>query len=59
VKYNGTIIIDAFQAFIVSPFIFERFGLYKITGMSDFGLFLLLLSLVPIIFLYQRWYETE
>ena len=57
--FGTNIIIDAFQAFIVSPFIFEKFGLYKMNSMSNFGLFLLLLSLVPIIFLYQKWYETK
>ena len=57
--FGTNIIMDAFQAFIVSPFVFERFGLYKLTGMSNFGLFLMLISLVPIIFLYQKWYEAE
>ena len=57
--FGANIIMDAFQAFIISPFVFERFGLYKMNSMSNFGLFLLLLSIVPIIFLYQRWYETE
>ena len=57
--FGANIIMDAFQAFIISPFIFERFGLYKMDSMSNLGLFLLLLSLVPIIFLYQRWYETK
>jgi hypothetical protein len=57
--FGTNIIIDAFQAFIVSPFVFEKFGLYKLNNMSNLGLFLMLLSLVPIIFLYQKWYETE
>jgi len=57
--FGTNIIIDAFQAFIVSPFVFEKLGLYKMNSMSNFGLFLLLLSLVPIIFLYQKWYEIE
>jgi len=57
--FGTNIIMDAFQAFIVSPFVFERFGLYKMNSMSNFGLFLLLISHVPIIFLYQKWYEKE
>ncbi len=57
--FGTNIVMDAFQAFIVSPFIFEKFGLYKMNSMSNFGLFLLLISLVPIIFIYQKWYETE
>ena len=57
--FGTNIIMDAFQAFIVSPFVFERFGLYKMNSMSNFGLFLVLISHVPIIFLYQKWYEKE
>lgn len=57
--FGMNIIMDAFLGFIISPFVFERFGLYKLNNMSNFGIFLLALSLVPIIFLYQRWYETE
>jgi hypothetical protein len=57
--FGTNIIIDAFQAFIISPYIFEKFGLYKMTNMSNFGLFLLLISMVPIIFLYQLWYDKE
>ena len=57
--FGANIIMDAFQAFIVSPFIFERFGLYNMDSMNNLGLFLLLIGQVPIIFLYQTWYETE
>jgi len=57
--FGANIFIDAIQAFIISPFVFQRFGLYKMNSMSNFGLFLLLLSLVPLIYLYQRWYEKE
>jgi hypothetical protein len=57
--FGTNIIMDAFQAFIISPFVFEKVGLYKMTNMSNFGFFLLLLSLVPIIFIYQKWYERE
>lgn len=59
VFFSANIIIDAIQAFIISPLVFEKFGLYKLSNMSNFRLFLLLLSLVPIIYLYQRWYEKE
>jgi hypothetical protein len=48
---------DAFQAFVISPFVFEKLGLYKMGTMSNLGLFLILFSLVPIIYFYQRWYE--
>ena len=57
--FGTNLIMDAFQAFIISPFVFQRFKLYKMNSMNDFGLFLLLLSFVPIIFLYQKWYDTE
>jgi hypothetical protein len=56
--FGTNIIIDAFQAFIVSPFIFGKLGLCKMTNLSNLGLFILLLSLVPIIYLYQKWYEA-
>ncbi|HBP64162.1 MAG TPA: hypothetical protein DD730_07800 [Desulfosporosinus sp.] len=55
--FGANIIIDAFQVFIISPFFFERFGLYKMNSMSNFWFFLLILSLVPIIYIYQRWYD--
>jgi len=57
--FGTNLIMDAFQAFIISPFVFQRFKLYKMNSMNDFGLFLLLLSFVPIIYLYQRWYDAE
>ncbi len=53
------IAMDAFQALIVSPYLFERLGYYTMGTMSNFGLFLLLSSLVPIIYLYQVWYDKE
>ncbi len=53
------IILDAFQAFVVSPFIFEKLGFYKMNTLSNFGLFIMIVSLVPIIYLYQRWYEKK
>ncbi|MCB2295943.1 hypothetical protein LGK95_21010 [Clostridium algoriphilum] len=57
--FGTNIIMDAFQAFIINPFVLEKFGLFKLTNMSNFGFFLLLLSFVPIIYLYQKWYERE
>ena len=55
--FGTNIIIDAIQAFVISPFIFQKLGFYKLNTMSDFGLFLLLISFVPIIYIYQRWYD--
>ena len=57
--FGANIVIDAFQAFIVSPFVFEKYGLYKMDTMNNLGLFLLLISIVPIIYLYQKWYEYD
>ncbi|VBB06244.1 Hypothetical protein LUCI_1462 [Lucifera butyrica] len=57
--FGANLAMDAFQAFVVSPFIFEKIGLYQMLRMSDFGLFLLLYSMVPILYLYQRWYEKK
>jgi hypothetical protein len=56
---GANVVMDAFQAFIISPFIFEKVGLYEMNTMSHFGLFLLILSLVPIIYVYQRCYDKE
>lgn len=52
------IVIDAIQAFIISPFVFQKFGLYKMVNMSDFGLYLLILSYLPIIYIFQRLYDS-
>jgi hypothetical protein len=57
--FGVNLVMDAFQAFIVSPFVFERVGLYKMNNMTHFGLFLVLFSMVPIIYIYQRWYDKE
>lgn len=55
--FGANIAMDAFQAFIVSPYLFERLGLYSLYKMNNLGLFLLLLSFLPIIYFYQRWYD--
>ncbi len=57
--FAANIAADAFQAFVISPFIFEKLGFYKMGTMSNLGLFLIIVSLVPIIYLYQRWYEKR
>jgi hypothetical protein len=56
---GANIAMEAFQAFIISPFIFERVGLYEMNRMSNFGLLLLEFSTVPIIYVYQRWYDSD
>ncbi|MFC0562503.1 hypothetical protein [Halalkalibacter alkalisediminis] len=56
--FGTNLLVDAIQAFIVSPFVFERIGLYTMDNMSNFWFFLLLLSIVPVIYLYQRWYDS-
>jgi hypothetical protein len=55
--FGANLFLDAFQTFIISPFVFEKVGLYKMNTMSNFGLFLLLISMVPIIYFYQRLYD--
>lgn len=57
--FGMNIIMDVFLAFVISPFVFERFGLYKLNNISNFKISLLAFSLVPIIFFYQKWYEKE
>ncbi len=55
--FGVNIAIDALQAFIISPYVFEKAGLYQMTGMSNFGLFLLIVSILPIIYIYQKLYD--
>ncbi|MDQ0252706.1 hypothetical protein J2S74_000078 [Evansella vedderi] len=57
--FGVNIVFDAFQAFVISPFVFERFGLYRMEEMSNFGLFILIIILVPVIYFYQRWYDKK
>lgn len=56
--FSANLILDAIQAFIISPFIFEEFGLYELNEMSNLGLYLAIISHLPIIYLYQRWYDS-
>ncbi len=57
--FGTNIVFEAIQAFIISPFIFERVGLYKMVNMSNFGLLLMQFGYVPVIYFYQRWYDKE
>ncbi|KPU43129.1 hypothetical protein OXPF_33790 [Oxobacter pfennigii] len=57
--FGANIIIDAIQAFIINPFIFQKLGLIKMINMNNFEAFLLTIMLVPIIYFYQRWYDKE
>lgn len=53
------IIIDAIQAFFISPYIFQKLGFYHMVNMSNLGLFILLLCFVPPIYVFQVWYDKE
>lgn len=55
--FGANIIADAIQAFIISPFIFEKIGLYQMESMNNFGLFLIIIIHVPLIYGYQKWYD--
>ncbi|RSL34858.1 hypothetical protein D7Z54_03200 [Salibacterium salarium] len=57
--FGLNIILDAFQAFVISPLVFEKFALYELDNMTNFELFLLIISLIPIIYIYQKWYEKR
>ena len=57
--FGVNIVIDAIQAFIISPYIFERLKFYHMAAMSNLGLFVLLLSFVPFIYIYQIWYDKR
>lgn len=50
--------IDAIQAFVISPYIFQKLGLYSMKNMSNFGLFVMIAVTVPIVYAYQKWQET-
>jgi hypothetical protein len=56
---GANIFFDAVQGLIISPFVFEKVGFYKMDALSNFGLFLLLFSMVPIIYIYQRLYDRK
>jgi hypothetical protein len=51
-------IIDAMQAFIISPFIFIKSGLYDFHKINAFGLFLLMILVATLNYFYQRWQDT-
>jgi hypothetical protein len=54
--FSINFLLDAVQAFVISPLIFERY-LYELT-IPNAGLFLIIFSLAPVIYLFQRWYES-
>lgn len=49
--------LDALQAYIVGPLLFEKLGFYDMTGANNTGLYLVLISLVPLVYIYQLWYD--
>ena len=51
------LIIDAIQAFIVSP-LFIKSGLYDFHKINALGLFLLMIFVASINYFYQRWQDT-
>ena len=57
--FGANILMDAVQAFIISPFVFEKFGLYELNTMNNFGLFIAIISHLPFIYIYQRWYDKK
>lgn len=56
--FGVNIIADAGLAFILWPFI-GRFGFANLKVMSNLELFILVLTILPWIFLYQRWYDKS
>lgn len=54
---GANIVSDVIQAFIISPFIFEKFGLYRM-NINRFAFFFVIFGIVPIIYLYQKWYDA-
>ncbi|RAV05082.1 hypothetical protein [Paenibacillus sp. YN15] len=56
---GANLVLDALQAYIVGPLVFEKLGFYEMTGSSDTRLYLVLISLVPLIYVYQLWYDNS
>ncbi|MED4071760.1 hypothetical protein [Priestia endophytica] len=54
----ANLIIDAIQAFIISPFLFIKVGLYNLHKINAFELFLLMTLVSLIIYGYQKWQDT-
>lgn len=57
--FGVNIIMDAIQAFVISPYVFEKYKLYELVNMSNFGLFLLIIGFTPFIYIYQILYERH
>lgn len=55
--FGTNILLEAFQAFIVGPFVYEKLGIYSMDTLTNFGAFLSQLVFVPIIYFYQKWYD--
>ena len=57
--FGTNIVIEAIQAFIISPYVFMKLRFYHMAQMSNTGLFIMLLCFPPIIYVYQLWYERR
>jgi hypothetical protein len=57
--FGTNLVIDAIQAFLISPFLFEKYKLYELVNMTNLGLFLLIIAYIPVIYVYQLWYERH
>lgn len=57
--FAANLLMDAAQAFLISPYVFEKAGLYSFHTMNRFEFLLMLFSHVPVIYLYQRWFDAH
>lgn len=55
--FGFNLLIDALQAYVISPYIFEKADFYQMTGMSHTGLFILQTSISVILYTFQVWLE--
>ena len=55
--FGFNLLIDAIQAYVISPYIFKRANFYQITGMGHTGLFILQTGVSVILYTFQIWLE--
>lgn len=55
--FGVNLVIDAMQAYVISPYIFEKAGLYEMRAMSHTGLYVLQITVSIILYAYQMWIE--
>lgn len=55
--FGFNLLIDALQAYVISPYIFEKAEFYQMTGMNHTGLFILQTCISVTLYAFQMWLE--